>query len=96
MLGASHVLFFISETSLSSVHCNGEIGLALDEGIPIIPIYLQDIELPVDLRIGLSRVQALRRDATDFRDKLQRSLTGAMLPRQIMPPIDRTVTRPVR
>jgi TolB-like protein len=95
LLGATHVLFYVSETSLSSVHCNGEISLALDERIPIIPIYLQDIELPVDLRIGLGRVQALRRDAADFRDKLHRSLSGAMLPR-LTPPIGTTDTKPVR
>ena len=32
LLGASHVVFYISAHSLRSDHCNREINLALDEG----------------------------------------------------------------
>ena len=62
LLGASHVLFYISERSLKSDHCNREINLALDESKDVIPIYLEDVELTSDLKVGLSRVHALHRD----------------------------------
>ncbi len=60
--GASWVLFYISRASLESDHCNREINLALDEGKEIIPIYLEDVPLTPDLKIGLNRVQAIHRD----------------------------------
>jgi hypothetical protein len=61
LLGASRVLFYISASSLKSDHCNREINLALDEGKDIVPVYLEDIELTTDLKVGLNRVQALHR-----------------------------------
>ena len=61
LLGSSHVLFYISERSLKSDHCNREINLALDEGKAIVPVYLDDIELTTDLKVGLNRVHALHR-----------------------------------
>lgn len=61
LLGASHILFYISERSLESDHCNREINLALDEGKAIVPVYLIDIELTTDLKVGLNRVHALHR-----------------------------------
>jgi TolB-like protein/Tfp pilus assembly protein PilF len=62
LLGARHVLFYISARSLKSDHCNREINLALDEGKDVVPIYLEAIELTSDLKVGLNRVQALHRD----------------------------------
>jgi pimeloyl-ACP methyl ester carboxylesterase len=59
LLGAHRVLFYISQHSLGSDHCNREINLALDEGKQVIPIYLEDVGLTSDLKIGLNRVQAL-------------------------------------
>jgi TolB-like protein/Flp pilus assembly protein TadD len=62
LLEASHILFYVSGRSLKSDHCNREINLALDEGKNIVPIYLEDVELTSDLKVGLNRVQALYRD----------------------------------
>jgi len=62
LLGANRVLFYISERSLKSNHCNREINLALDEDKDIVPIYLEDVVLTSDLKVGLNRVQALHRD----------------------------------
>lgn len=61
LLGALHVLFYISDRSLASDHCNREISLALDEGKNIVPVYLEDVELTSDLKVGLNRVQAIHR-----------------------------------
>ena len=60
LLDATHVIFFVSKASLASEHCNREINLALDEGKTIVPVYLEDVELTPDLKVGLSRIQALR------------------------------------
>jgi len=77
ILGASTVLFFVSARSLASEHCNREVSLALDEGINIIPIYLDETELTSDLKVGLSRVQALRLKEQGFRTQLLQTLTFA-------------------
>jgi TolB-like protein/tetratricopeptide (TPR) repeat protein len=57
----SIVLYYVSKSSLDSAHCNREINLALDQDKTILPVYLEDVELTDDLRVGLSRVQALNR-----------------------------------
>jgi TolB-like protein len=59
LIGAEHVLFFISRRSADSDHCNREINLAFEEGKSVIPIYLEDVELSADLKLGLARLQAL-------------------------------------
>lgn len=68
---ASAVLFYISEHSVDSQHCNREINLAIDENKEIVPIYLADVLLPPDLKVGLSRLHALypRKDQ-DYRRRL--------------------------
>ena len=58
----SSVLFYVSQASLDSAHCDREINLALDEEKPTLPVYLEEVELTTDLKVGLSRVQALHRD----------------------------------
>jgi TolB-like protein len=60
LLGASRVLFYISRNSLESDHCNREINLALDERLEVVPVYLEDVPLTADLKVGLNRVHALR------------------------------------
>jgi TolB-like protein/DNA-binding winged helix-turn-helix (wHTH) protein/Tfp pilus assembly protein PilF len=77
LLGANTVLFFVSARSLASEHCNREVSLALDEGITIIPIYLDDTELTSDLKVGLHRVQALRLKQQGFRTQLLQTLSFA-------------------
>jgi TolB-like protein/Flp pilus assembly protein TadD len=79
LLGASHVLFYISPRSLESDHCNREINLALDEGKDVVPIYLEDVELTSDLKVGLNRVQALHRDQdASYRQHLLSALGQAV------------------
>ncbi len=73
---ATHVLFFISRGSLSSEHCNREINLALDEGKAVVPVYLEDVALTADLKVGLNRVQALTCDTSErYRTKLLHALS---------------------
>ena len=60
--GASKVLYYVSESSLESDHCNREINFALDQRKDVLPVYLEEVALTTDLEVGLSRVQALHRD----------------------------------
>jgi len=59
--GASRLLFFISEASLSSAHCLREVDYALNHDIEIVPVYLDDCSLPGELELVLNRVHALFR-----------------------------------
>ena len=59
LLGADRVLFYVSEAALASSHCGREIALALDSEKEILPINLEPVSLPADLRLGLSRIQTL-------------------------------------
>ncbi len=81
LLGASRVLFYISERSLKSNHCNREINLALDEDKDVVPVYLEEVELTSDLKVGLNRVQALHRDQnTNYRQHLLNALGRSARP----------------
>ena len=66
LLKADYFLFYISKASLTSEHCRREINLALDEGKKIIPVYLEEVELTSDLKVGLSPIQALVRTSLDY------------------------------
>jgi TolB-like protein/tetratricopeptide (TPR) repeat protein len=81
--GASVVLFHVSRAALDSDHCNREINYALDAAKDLIPVYLEDVPLTPDLRVGLSRVQALRRDDAAYRDHLLRALGALSRPRPV-------------
>ena len=73
---AAQVLFFISRGSLQSAHCNREINLALDEGKDVVPVYLEEVSLTADLKVGLTRVQALTCDTSErYRTKLLSALS---------------------
>lgn len=55
----SCVLMLVSRTSLTSGWCRSEVEYALDLGRPVLPVYLEDVELPRALRMRLGSVQAL-------------------------------------
>jgi serine/threonine-protein kinase len=60
--GATKLLFFISESSLKSAHCLREIDYALSHDIEIVPVYLENVDLPDELALVLNRVHALFRE----------------------------------
>ncbi len=59
--GAKKLLFFISKASLNSQHCLREVDYALSHDIEIVPVYVDDADLPAGLDLELNRVQALFR-----------------------------------
>lgn len=77
---AKLVLFFASPSSVASEHCSRELSYALECSRPILPVYLESAELPADLRLGLSRVQAIHRHALAqerYREKILDAISGA-------------------
>lgn len=68
---ASHFLYYVSHASIQSEHCNREVNYALDKGIEVLPVYLDEAQLTPDLALALNRVQALHRaDDTRYRQHL--------------------------
>lgn len=89
---AKLVVFFTSTASVQSEHCNRELNYALDCNRPILPIYLEETELPGDLRIGLARVQAIHRHELleeDYREKFLAAIRGTAATR-----VPASATRP--
>jgi TolB-like protein/Flp pilus assembly protein TadD len=72
--GASALICFLSPSSVASPHCLREIHYALDRNLKIVPVYLEDTDLPSDLRIGLTSIQALELDDRDYHVHLLRAL----------------------
>jgi pimeloyl-ACP methyl ester carboxylesterase len=73
--GAAKILYYISNASLQSEHCNREVNYALDKGIEIVPVYMDESELTPELDLALNRVQALHRaDDTRYRQHLLEGL----------------------
>ena len=75
--GAEKVLFYTSNASMASDHCNREINYALDEDKSIVPVLLDDSAMPADLKMGLSRVQMIHKLELS-EDAYMRTLTGAL------------------
>ena len=80
--GASRFLFYISENSLTSIHCRQEVEYALDNQLAIVPVYLDNSTLPPELQLALNRLQALFKYndgdyAQHLRDALRQSGVGS-------------------
>ena len=88
LMRADKVLFYVSAASLRSDHCNREVSLALDEGKEVLPVYLEAVDLPADLKVGLNRIHALEwRADGQYRAQLARALghTGEVDTRNARP-----------
>ena len=75
--GASQFLYFVSAGSIRSDHCSREVHFALDKELPVLPIYLQSVELPGELDLALARVQALSRSDPEWRRKVLAAIVGS-------------------
>ncbi|MBT8040444.1 MAG: tetratricopeptide repeat protein [Gammaproteobacteria bacterium] len=75
--GAGKLLYFISEASLHSTHCLREVDYALSHDIEIIPVYLEEVDLPGELELVLNRVHGLFREKDSmYMDHLVDALQG--------------------
>ena len=58
-------VFFASRSSIKSHHCMHEINFALDENKQILVVYLDNIQLPLSLRMSLNNRQAITKSKYD-------------------------------
>lgn len=87
--GAQALVFFATRHSIESENCADEIVYALDEKIPVVTIYLDDVQLPSGLRLRLASRQAiykLRLSAAEYEEKLASLLSLARSDGTLLPP----------
>ncbi len=75
---SSACLFFVTQHSATSEHCLRELNFALEEGIKVLPVRLDDTVLPRQLRYSLNDRQALIRSKYDeptYRQTLTAAIT---------------------
>ena len=88
--GAKRVLFFISPRSLASGHCTREIRFALDHDVDILPVYLQECELPAEFALALGGVQAIYRSNDErYLEQLYAASAGKVASVYSTPPTSR-------
>lgn len=61
VIDSSCVVAFISRNAIASTYCQEELFFALEEGKPVVAVYLEDIKLSSGLRMRLSAKQAIYR-----------------------------------
>lgn len=72
IMGCSQFLCFFTESSVRSSHVKDEIYIARKYGKPILPVFLDDVELRGGLELALARQQFLSRGDMDTHDFYQR------------------------
>ncbi len=59
LLNCSLLVVFISENAVNSRYVQQEINLALDKNIPVLPIHLEETELPLGIQLRLANVHSI-------------------------------------
>jgi tetratricopeptide (TPR) repeat protein len=78
---ASLFLYFVSPRSVASEHCLREIAFALDQGLAILPVFLETTSLPSGLRLSIMDRQALWKRAhsdAEYERRLVSSIRKAL------------------
>ena len=89
--GAKLLLYFVTSDSVQSENCRKEVNFAVDEGIPIVAIHLEAVELPSGLKLTLSDRQAILKHEipkAEYEQKLQ-SRISSYLDQEIVQPVQR-------
>ncbi|MBR3157775.1 MAG: toll/interleukin-1 receptor domain-containing protein [Atopobiaceae bacterium] len=76
---ASAVISFLSENSISSQNCREEIMFARDTKIPVLTIYLEDVQIDHGLKLALMSYQAVFMQSYDEGDQFYRKVEGARM-----------------
>ena len=69
-------LVFITPNSVASENVKDEIHLAYDEKKTILAIYLKESQLPIELKLRLSRIQAIMKHQLSDEEYWQKALTA--------------------
>lgn len=68
LINCTLLVVFISENSMNSNNVQDEIKLALKRNINVVPIYLEEMELPIGLELRLSNKHAIKKYMMDRDD----------------------------
>ena len=82
LLDSHKVILFLSQTAILSRNVRNEIRMAQNHGIPIIPVYLEDVSLSPGAELQLSGYHSYRYYKTDeeaFLDSILDDLSATML-----------------
>ena len=71
LLGAQCFLVFISNNSVKSTNVGNELLMALNHKKHIIPVYIDDVKLPLGWEIKISHLHAIRINEEDFNPLLR-------------------------
>ena len=61
IMGCSYFVALISQNYLNSTNCRDELNFARDKMLPLLLIYLEDVELPAGMEMRLGRMLAIHR-----------------------------------
>ena len=84
----SAVVYFLSEGSKRSQHCQREIHFAIERDKPVVPVYLENVRLSAGLELTLNRHQAI------FKYRMNRAEYQTMLLSSLMPHLGRSLSAP--
>ena len=86
--GAKLLVYFVTGDSVQSENCRKEVNFAVDEGIPIVAIHLEAVELPSGLKLTLSDRQAILKNeisSEEYQQKLQARIASYLDQKIIQP-----------
>lgn len=81
-------LYFITPRSVDREHCRREVNFALEQRCAILPVHLEETDVPAALQLNLSHRQAILKyqlATMAYQQKLDRALESAALGRAGMP-----------
>ncbi|MGK0224786.1 MAG: tetratricopeptide (TPR) repeat protein/TolB-like protein [Limisphaerales bacterium] len=76
---AHQFIFFATSNSVSSRHCRDEIQFALNHDIPMVVVWLQEVEFPPSLELTLGSIQAVKKQGASksrYHQQLFETLAG--------------------
>ncbi len=82
--GCAVFLVFISEASLASHNVRKEIIFAIDQRKHMLCVHIEEVELPLGLKMQLGNIQALLESRFHDKEKFYRRLHEGILPEQTM------------
>ncbi len=91
--GCAVFLVFISEASLASHNVRKEIIFAIDQRKHMLCVHIEEVELPVGLKMQLGNIQALLETRFHDKEKFYRRLHEGILPAQTLRTEDETFTK---
>ncbi len=94
---ANLLVYFVTRDSVQSENCRKEVNFAVDEGIPIVAIHVEAVELPSGLKLTLSDRQAILKyeiSKDEYQHKLQTRISS-YLELEIVQPVQKQAKKTV-